>query len=302
MKAHRLSGVLSLLIFSGALLSVTAAAAAEVAPLQLKVITSGAASLHANFTLIMGEHDAVLVDAPFTRADALRLVADILDSGKQLKTIYITHDHPDHFFSLDVLTDNFPNAEVIAVPAVVDDIWHSIPIKMKRWGSVLGNNGPRHPAVPKAYDKNSFELEGRTIEILGPMQGDHVHSSALYIPSIKALICGDLVFNRIHLWLGESLPENRAAWLKSIEQLIALRPEIVVAGHKVPGLPDDASALIFTRDYLVAFEKAVKSSKNSQQLIATIQREFPDTQDVLGNFILGNSAPVAMNEAPVWHE
>jgi glyoxylase-like metal-dependent hydrolase (beta-lactamase superfamily II) len=272
------------------------------APLAIKVITSSAASLHTNFTLIMGKQDAVLVDAPFTHSDAHRLVADILESGKNLKTIFITHDHPDHFFSLDILAASFPNADIIAAPAVVEDIWRSIPLKLKRWGPLLGANGPKHPIAPRPIESGYFELEGQRLEILGPMQGDHVHSTALHIPALRAVICGDLVFNRIHLWFGESLAEQRRAWLESIERLSALDPLTVVAGHKVPGLPDDVQALRFTRSYLVAFEQAVARAKDSADLIAMMRREFPDTQDVIDDFILVNSAKVAMGESPPWQE
>lgn len=292
-----------MLVAAGVLGSVAPSSVYAVdAPLELNVITSSAASLHSNFTLILGKKDAVLVDAPFTRSDAHRLVADILESGKTLKTIYITHDHPDHFFSLDVLSESFPNADIIAAPAVVEDIWRSIPLKLKRWGPLLGNNGPKHPVAPRAFEASFFELEGQRLEILGPMQGDHVHSTALYVPALKALICGDLVFNRIHLWFGESLVEQRRAWLDSVDKLIALSPVTVVAGHKIPGLPDDAQALDFTRSYLVAFESAVARAKNSGELIAAMRREFPDTQDVIDDFILVTSAKVAMREIPPWQE
>lgn len=79
-------------------------------PLQFQVIPTSATSMFANMTLITGDRDAVLVDVPFARSDAYRVVASILDSGKTLKAVIITHDHPDHFFGLDVLADAFPNA------------------------------------------------------------------------------------------------------------------------------------------------------------------------------------------------
>jgi glyoxylase-like metal-dependent hydrolase (beta-lactamase superfamily II) len=291
-------------LVAAALLLSTAASAVQgaEAPLEIRVITSSAASLHTNFTLIMGRQDAVLVDAPFTRSDAHRLVADILESGRNLRTIYITHDHPDHFFSLDVLAASFPNADIVAAPAVAEDIWRSIPLKMKRWGPLLGANGPKHPIAPRAVESDHLELEGQRLEILGPMQGDHIHSTALHVPALRAVICGDLVFNRVHLWSGESLAEQRRAWLESIEQLSALDPMIVVAGHKVPGLPDDAEALRFTRSYLVAFEQAVARAKTSDDLIAAMRREFPDTEDFIDDFLLVNSAKVAMGEMPPWQE
>ena len=271
-------------------------------PLTLKVITSSEASLYTNFTLVMGETDAVLIDAPFTRADAHRVVAEILDTGKDLKYIYVTHDHPDHFFNVEVIVDAFPDVQVISAPRVVDDIWRSIPFKIKRWSPMLGPNAPRHPIAPVAWEQNAFELEGQKLEILGPMQGDHHHATAIHIPSLKALVTGDIVFHGIHVWLGECTPEQRQDWLRTLDTLLALQPNVVVAGHKLPHLDNDASALQFTRDYILEFDRAAKSLKTSGELIAAIQKRFPDVQDVLNNFILGESAKVGVGEIPPWEE
>jgi glyoxylase-like metal-dependent hydrolase (beta-lactamase superfamily II) len=275
---------------------------AYAAPLELQVIQTGEGSLYANMALIKGEKSAALIDAPFTRADAHRVVAAILESGRALESIYITHDHPDHFFSVEVITDAFPNARVISAAPIVDDIWKSIPIKLKRWGPMLGANGPRHPIAPVALESNYFELEGHRIEIVGPMQGDHVHSTAVWIPELKALVAGDLIFNEMHLWFGESLAPARAEWARSIERLSALGPKIVVAGHKKPGLADDVSGLEFTRKYLATFERAVGSSKDSAELARKIRAAFPNAIDVFGDFLVGTSTKVAMGEIPPWQE
>jgi hypothetical protein len=111
-----------------------------------------------------------------------------------------------------------------------------------------------------------------------------------------------LLFNEMHLWLGEFLKPGRLAWAKSVEELGALGATRVVAGHKKPGLPDDASAITFTRRYLQEFEKAVGSSKSSAELRAKIHAVFPNTLDVFGDFLLGNSSKVALAEAPPWQE
>lgn len=272
------------------------------APLTVKVLVSSEASLNATSTLLLGEKDAVLVDVPFTRSDGHRLAAEVLETGRTLRTIYISHDHPDHFMSLEVLAEAFPNARIITAAPVVADIWRSLPLKLKRWGPLLGANGPRHPVVPEALEGSSFTLEGQEIRVLGPMQGDHVHATALHVPSIGALIAGDLLFTDVHLWLGEHTPAQRRAWLDVLDQFDALQPSIVVAGHKPPGAPDDARALRFTREYLVFFEGAVKASKNSAELIARLKARFPQARDYIDGFILNNSAQVAMGETPPWTE
>jgi glyoxylase-like metal-dependent hydrolase (beta-lactamase superfamily II) len=298
MNKKHLAHLMVLMLVMGAAITLKA----QDQPLTLKVITSNEGNLYTNYTLVMGEKEAVLIDAPFTRSEAHRLVGEILDSGKQLKYIYVTHDHPDHFFNVEVIAENFPEAEVISAPAVVDDIWRSIPFKLKRWGPMLGRNGPRHPNAPRAYEQSSFELEGKKLEILGPMQGDHHHATAIWIPSLQTLVTGDIVFHGIHVWLGEATPAQREAWLKSLDDLAALNPKVVVAGHKLPGLADDPAALKYTRDYIVEFGRAAKQSKTSADLIAAMQKQFPKVQDVLNNFILGESAKVGVGEVPPWEE
>ncbi|MEY4762114.1 MAG: hypothetical protein RLZZ200_1970 [Pseudomonadota bacterium] len=281
---------------------VLGAGAAQAAPLSIDVMQTSAGSLFTSITLVKGEKGAVLVDAPFTRADAHRVVAWILDSGKRLEAIYVTHDHPDHFFSMEVITQAFPDAKVYAAPQVVDDIWKSIPMKIRRWSPLLGANGPRYPTAPEPVKDGVLMLEGERLEVLGPMQGDHGHCTALWVPSAKALVAGDLLFNEVHLWLGESLQPERRAWVASVDRLAALGAKTVIAGHKKPGLPDDTSSLTYTKNYLVRFEKAVAESKNSAELRAKVNAAFPQTIDLLGDFLLGNSSRVAMREDPPWQE
>lgn len=286
-----------------ALLALAATPAlAQQKPLEVEVLQTSPGSLSANIALIKGEKKAVLVDAPFTMADAHRVVAIVLDSGKELETIFIGHDHPDHFFAMEVITEAFPDAKVVAHPVVVADIWRSLPFKVKRWGPLLGTNGPRRPTAPAALEGDTIMLEGRELKVIAPMQGDHVHATALWAPSIKALFPGDLVYNEMYLWFGEHDAAAIAGWGKSIEELGALNPVMVVAGHSKPGMPNDASGLDYSRRYIAAWPKLVAASKDSADLRARVQKAFPDSVDVLGDFLLGNSSKVAKGEQAAWQE
>ena len=70
-------------------------------------------------TLFFGEHDAVLVDAMMTVAEAEALAAWVALHNRNLETIYITHAHFDHFYGLGILLDRFPGARAIATPKAV---------------------------------------------------------------------------------------------------------------------------------------------------------------------------------------
>jgi glyoxylase-like metal-dependent hydrolase (beta-lactamase superfamily II) len=280
-----------------------APAAAKVKPpLKVEVLRNCAGSLFSNTALIEGEHDAVLVDPPFTKADAHRVVAMVLDSGRHLTTVFVTHDHPDHYFSMDVIAEAFPDAQIVAHPIVVADIWRSLPLKVKRWSPMLGPNGPAHPSAPAALTGDTIMLEGHALKVLGPMQGDHVHATALWVPDIKALIAGDLVYNQMYLWFGEHGPQDIAAWDKSLAQFEALKPELVVAGHAKPGLPNDASGIAFSRRYIAAWPGLVAASSDSKDLEARVRKAFPAAIDVLDGFLLVNSSEVAKGEQPRWTE
>ena len=67
---------------------------------ELKVFTGSPDALWIVSTLVCGERDAILIDAQFTLSDARKLVAMIHESGKVLRTVYITHHHPDHYFGV----------------------------------------------------------------------------------------------------------------------------------------------------------------------------------------------------------
>jgi hypothetical protein len=64
--------------------------------------------------------------------------------------------------------------------------------------------------------------------------------------------------------------------VKALDEMAARQPGIVVAGHMAPGSPTDASAIAYTRDYLLAFEEEVNKAADSAALIAAMTRRYPN--------------------------
>ena len=81
-----------------------AVAATAQSKLQLKVHHgAGVNGYDVNSTMISGEKDMLVIDPQFSLSEAHKLAAEILESKKNLTTIYVTHPHPDHLFGLAVL-------------------------------------------------------------------------------------------------------------------------------------------------------------------------------------------------------
>src|SRR3954454_12701562 len=116
-------------------------------------------------TLVASESDAVLIDAAFTRADGHRLAAAVLDSGKNLTTVFISHADPDFYFGAEVIADAFPDAKFVATPHVIEHIQHSYEGKLKAWAA-LGPNLPTR-LVDLTPLTGDLTLEGHRFELKG---------------------------------------------------------------------------------------------------------------------------------------
>jgi glyoxylase-like metal-dependent hydrolase (beta-lactamase superfamily II) len=260
------------------LLLVAALLSASVATAETKltttVFTASQTGFLVNSTIVAGAQDAVLVDAQFSLADAHRLVAALLESKKNLTTIYITHFHPDHYFGLNVIKQAFPKAKIVTTAQSLAEIKKTWKAKTKQWGPMYGQLVPATPVMPVALAGKSITLEGQTLEIRGPVQGDSPDNTYVWIPSTKTVIAGDIVFAGVHPWTAESNAESRKAWIKTLDELSALGPAMVVAGHKDPKAKDDASAIKQTRDYLETFDAAVASSKTSAEVQQKVKAKY----------------------------
>lgn len=255
----------------------TSIAHADPRPLEVSVFTASPGGFLVDSTLISGEKDAVLVDGQFTLADAHRLVAMILESKKNLTTIYISHEHPDHYFGLVVLHQAFPKAKLVALPATVAEIEKTWKGKVKQWGPMLGDNLTKEPLIPTKLAGTSLTLEGQTLE-LHTAQGDSATNSYVWIPSIKTVIAGDIAYRGVFPWTADTTPATRKAWAKTLDDIAALHPTTVIAGHKDPKAANDPATLTFVKTYLADFDAAVASSKTADEVQRKVKAKYPELQ------------------------
>ena len=249
--------------------------AAAPAKLELKVITASPEGFLVNSTLITGARDAVLIDAAFTRADARRIVTGIRASGKNLTTVYVTHDHPDHYFGLEVIKQAFPTARFVALPGAVAGIERTWQSKVAQWKPLYGDSITSTPVIPTALAGNSISLEGEKLEIVGPVQGDDAVNSFVWIPSLKAVVTGDILYSGVYVWTAETDTAARRRWAATLDRIAALHPAVVVPGHQQPALGTTPASVAFTKEYLAAFDQALASASTPEDLQARVKARYP---------------------------
>ena len=253
----------------------TDAAAQATPPLAVQVYNADAGSFHVNAVLVTGQTDAVLLDTGFTRADALRIAAMVLDSKKTLKTIYISQADPDFYFGIEVLKQYFPEARVVTTAPTLKKIEATLPTKLQVWGPRMGANAPQRVPLPEVLTGNTLTLEGQTLEIRG-LDDSLPHRSFVWIPSIQTLAGGVNVYAGLHLWTADAQSvQERADWAKKLGTMAALKPSRVIPGHSLPGQPQDASQLAWSQAYLARFEQELPKAANSAALIDTMKQAYP---------------------------
>ncbi|MFE7422528.1 MBL fold metallo-hydrolase [Rhodococcus sp. NPDC057529] len=229
-------------------------------------------------TLVLGPTQAVLVDTGYTLDDVHEVARRIEISGCSLTTIYITHAHPDHYLGLEWLLTRFPQARAVAVPAVAEKIAEDLELTRRRWTAMFGGLALDNSAVPEPLKGTVLPVDGHELRILTIGQGDIPHNTVVHIPAIEAVIAGDIVYNGINPFLAASGPKEWPQWIASIDEVAALSPRIVVAGHKRPDLPDDdpTASLGGTRAFIDAFMGAVDDKDTARDVVRHLQSLFPD--------------------------
>jgi glyoxylase-like metal-dependent hydrolase (beta-lactamase superfamily II) len=105
---------------------------------------------------------------------------------------------------------------------------------------------------------------------------DTSDTTALHVPSIGLVVSGDAVYNNTHLYLAECDEEARAEWLSALDQIEALHPRVVVAGHGVLD-PDSAPRHVEeTRAYLRDFNQVAASTTTAIDLYEGILALHPN--------------------------
>jgi glyoxylase-like metal-dependent hydrolase (beta-lactamase superfamily II) len=259
-------------------LGLATTARADDAPLTLDTFVSSADTFYVTSTLILGKTEAVLVDAQLTRANAYRLVAKILDSKRTLKAVFVTHAHPDHVFGLEIIKQAFPGAKLYASPKVIAELRTMAAAKVKQWKPTFGVNLVDRPVFPTAYGQASYELEGQRIELISAEPGESAAATLVYVPSLKAVIAGDVVYSGVHPWLAETNADRRQGWLRNLEKIKALAPQVVVPGHRLPDRKDLPTSVDFTAGYVRDFDAAAAIAQDAADLQKKVEATYKDLQ------------------------
>lgn len=135
-------------------------------------------------TLIQGPTSAVLVDTPISIRQTEELAAWIKKTapGKELKYIYTTYAHGDHFFGNPVILQHFPGTTSIATSLVATGIKTTLATAIPRWEEWFPNGQilTKGQIVPESLPENGeFSIDGHSLFGVNVAHSDTSASSFL---------------------------------------------------------------------------------------------------------------------------
>jgi glyoxylase-like metal-dependent hydrolase (beta-lactamase superfamily II) len=166
-----------------------------------------------NWTWLLRGRVPTLIDAGTGDSRHLQAVEAAL-GGQRLQQVLATHGHGDHASGAGALAARFPGTRFVKMP------W---PSRDERWGV--------------AWDAiaDGDVIEAGDIALLAlhtpGHSPDHI---CFWHEETRTVLCGDLAMKNGTVWIPASLEGDLAAYLASLERVLALEPRQLLPGHGPP--------------------------------------------------------------------
>jgi glyoxylase-like metal-dependent hydrolase (beta-lactamase superfamily II) len=228
--------------------------------------------------LICGERDAILVDTLTTTAQANALADWVEKSGKNLTTIYATHGHGDHFFGNGILLERFPRSRAVATPKVLEIMRKQMSPQVMAglWNKRFPGLIPQNIVLPERLDGDTLRLEGHELIVIDVGHTDTDDCTCLHVPSVDLVVAGDIAYNDVHQYFAESLThQQRMQWIAALDKVEALKPKVVIAGHKRDTNGDGPNIIDETRQYIRDFDRLIDKTSTTLELYNAMLKLYP---------------------------
>jgi glyoxylase-like metal-dependent hydrolase (beta-lactamase superfamily II) len=254
------------------------AKAADVPPGKITVTKGRRVTVHTytapevgwlvNSHIIELPKELLIVDAQYLLPCGRELARYAKSLKKPISRVYITHYHPDHHLGAVAL-----DAPLFALPDVkekIDSIGERLAgeerAKFPDGSGMIADHARR---IDDVATLGTQVVDGVPLELRPINHAETETALAISIPSERMMITQDLVYNRVHLFLGE---RRFAGWRQALVEYRALPFDKVFPGH---GLPGDPRLYEENIAYLNFAEAQLPLSSDGDDFKSRLLRQYP---------------------------
>ena len=225
-----------------------------------------------NAQIIETANKLVIVDATLMRpyAKELREYADSL--MKPIDRVFVTHAHPDHWFGLEY----FQDLDVFAFPETIEEIKNFAQIALDFHKTQHGDLVTDTVYLPdKPIVDSEVVIDGVLFRLFKIVGAEDLYMLALDLPEEKTFIAQDLLYNNVHLFVGQRSFDGTLCfdgWIAALKSFQHENYEVVLPGH---GMPADASLF---QENISNLEKvrSILLASTGENFVQNIVEAFPD--------------------------
>lgn len=146
------------------------------------------------------------------------------------------------------------------------------------WEAIFPGEVPTgtEKVLPQPLTTDTIDLEGNELRVIRIGRADTADSTVLHIPSLAAVVTGDLAYNQVHRMTAEAGEPERAEWIANLDKVASLEPPIVVAGHKKVENGNDPKIIGESQQYLRAFSRIAAEETTAAGIVARMVERYPD--------------------------
>lgn len=240
--------------------------------MQIHCCTSPDDGERVNAQIIETANKLVIIDAMLMRPYASELLEYAKSLGKPVDRVFVTHSHPDHWFGIEY----FQDVDVYAFPETIEEIkmFAKIAIDFHR-----GNHGDLVTDTlflpNKPITESEVTIDGVLFRLFKIVAAEDVFMLALDLPEEKTFIAQDLLYNKVHLFVGQRSMDGTLCfdgWIAALKLFGKADYDVVIPGHGVP-----AGVSLF-QENIANLEKvkSILASSTGENFVQNVVEAFPD--------------------------
>jgi glyoxylase-like metal-dependent hydrolase (beta-lactamase superfamily II) len=150
------------------------------------------------------------------------------------------------------------------------------------WEAIFPGEVPlaKERVLPELLTTNTIDLEGNELRVIRIGRADTAESTVLHVPSLAAVVTGDLAYNEVHMMTAEAGQPELAEWITNLNAVAALEPNLVVAGHKKVENGNDPKIIGESQQYLRDFSRIAAEETTAAGIVARMVERYPGWENL----------------------
>ena len=121
-------------------------------------------------------------------------------------------------------------ARVVATDGTIAQMHGSVATRPLLWDKLYPGLIPPSPVTVVTVPDNRFTLEGHDLVMVDVGHGDTEDNSVLHVPDLGLVVARDVIYNGVHMYLGQSTVGGFGPWREAIDKVEG-RPGILTAAN-----------------------------------------------------------------------